>query len=295
MEGNYLSAKISSVGVAEGEGYTTSELAIMSSEKCFKNLEKFNENSVEAILLSTGLPDNFGTSTSTLIKKAFKIANCACHDLTAGDTGFLYALQLGASYIESEKYSTVLVVAAETPTVIVEEDSATTKRNRNVAGAILLQRTDTQTGFHEFALTTNYEAEEILKYPVGGSRYPISFNAVMRNECKVKMNYQLMDRKAIANIAESIRKKSKYFSSEFNTKIIFPTYFKEELIKQIMKESGVSDSYVFSSIERGYSGSASIAITLKKFFDSCEYKTTNYLLAVAGANMTYGTVIYKIS
>jgi len=62
-----------------------------------------------------------------------------------------------------------------------------------------------------------------------------------------------------------------------------------------MKESGVSDSYVFSSIEKGYSGSASIAIILKKFFDSCEYKTTNYILAVAGANMTYGTVIYKIS
>ena len=36
MEGNYFSAKISSIGVAEGEGYTTSELAIMSSENVLR-------------------------------------------------------------------------------------------------------------------------------------------------------------------------------------------------------------------------------------------------------------------
>lgn len=297
-----ISVKIASFGIASvkekkelGQGTcSTFDLAALASEKCLTNIPEDEKKSIEAIILATGLPDNFGTSTSTLIKRKLALNHCACHDLTAGDAGFLYALQLGAVYISTGKCNYVLVIAAETPSMVFRNQKHIGIETEDIAGAVLLKKTNEDIGFCSFEIGSKYGNNEIVKYPVGGSRFPISFNAVMRDECKIEVDMVVKRKNTINSLVKILRAKKIQFNFDVNVKIIFPKYLDVKSIVQIMKESDLPIELAVMADGAGYSGSAGIAYAFGDFMNKSIQQEVTYVLVVAGSSFSYGVTVYKI-
>lgn len=297
-----ISVKITSFGIVSAKAerelckkaYATSDLAVLAAEKCLADISGDERELIGGILLSTGLPDNFGTSTSTLVKNRLGLKQCACHDLTVGDAGFIYALQLGVVYIKCGKYKSILVVAAETPSTIFKNGNKKNREIEDTAGAVLIKKTNKDAGFSFFSLYNNYCKREITGYPVGGSRYPISFNAVMRDECKIEMNFIVKREDTIASLVTAIRNMKAKLTISSDTKVIFPINFDAELIAQIMEKSDIPIESAVIADKMGYSGSAGIAFALGEFLNNNEQQKIKYLLLIAGSSFSYGMALYKI-
>ncbi|MBS1619818.1 MAG: 3-oxoacyl-ACP synthase, partial [Bacteroidetes bacterium] len=97
--------------ILRGEGLATSDMAYEAVTKLLakKNLAP---NDIDIILVATTTPDMLFPSTAVILADKIGATNCWAYDISAACSGFLFALQNGASYIESGRAKKVLVVGA---------------------------------------------------------------------------------------------------------------------------------------------------------------------------------------
>jgi 3-oxoacyl-[acyl-carrier-protein] synthase-3 len=78
-------------------------------------LEKTNTSpeDIDLLICATVTPDMAFPATANIISDKVGIINAFSFDLNAACSGFLFALQTGAAYIESGKYKKVVIVGAD--------------------------------------------------------------------------------------------------------------------------------------------------------------------------------------
>lgn len=67
----------------------------------------------DAIIFATFTPDHFTPSCASVLQKKLDIPVCACFDLQAACTGFIYTLQVAYSLIAAKQYKKIICVGAE--------------------------------------------------------------------------------------------------------------------------------------------------------------------------------------
>jgi len=127
-------------------GVTTSDLALEASKIALEDAGLRAED-VECIVLATLSPDIHFPGTALFLQEKLGISGlaCACYDVRAQCSGFLYATETARALIESGTYRRVLVVGAEIHSHFLEFST----RGRLVtvlfgdgAGAVILQGVD---------------------------------------------------------------------------------------------------------------------------------------------------------
>ena len=99
--------------------------------------------------------------------------NAAAFDLSAGCTGFIYALSTADQFIRSGKYDTVLVIGGEVLSKYVDwTDRGTCILLADGAGAFLLRAEKGERGILETALYADGSMSDFIEMPGGGGRYP---------------------------------------------------------------------------------------------------------------------------
>jgi 3-oxoacyl-[acyl-carrier-protein] synthase-3 len=125
------------------EGVTTSDLALEASKRALEDAG-IQAGDVECIVLATLSPDIHFPGTGLFLQDKLGISerSCACYDVRAQCSGFLYATELATSLIQCGIYRTVLVVGSEIHSHFLEHST----RGRLVtvlfgdgAGAVVLQ------------------------------------------------------------------------------------------------------------------------------------------------------------
>ena len=97
------------------------------------------------------------------------------YDIVAACTGFVYAMETGAKFIESGSYNNVIVIGADTMSSIIDY----TDRNTCVifgdgGGGVLLEPTQEETGIIDSILHIDGSGHKYLTVPGGGSANPAS-------------------------------------------------------------------------------------------------------------------------
>ncbi|GIV45802.1 MAG: hypothetical protein KatS3mg036_0620 [Ignavibacterium sp.] len=100
------------------ENGATSDLATLAAKDLFEK-HNVDPKDIEVIIIATVTPDMFFPATATLVQHKLGIPNAWGFDLSAACSGFLFALQTGASLIESGRYKKVLVIGADKMSAIV--------------------------------------------------------------------------------------------------------------------------------------------------------------------------------
>jgi 3-oxoacyl-[acyl-carrier-protein] synthase-3 len=127
-------------------------------------------SAVDLIIVATVTPDMLFPSTGAILADQLGAKDAAAYDLSAGCTGFVYALVQAHGMVASGLADHALVVGGDVLSKIVDwEDRSTCVLFGDGAGAVVLERVS-EGGFLGFELGADGGGGEFLWLPGSGSR-----------------------------------------------------------------------------------------------------------------------------
>ena len=149
------------------EGEATSDMCKNVAKELLKKSNKSPEE-IDLILVATSTPDYPVVSTAALVQDKIGATNAWGYDIVAACTGFVYAMETGAKFVESGKYKNVMVIGADTMSSIIDY----TDRNTCVifgdgGGGVLLEPSNDDCGVLDsllYADGSGYQYLTAVKY-----------------------------------------------------------------------------------------------------------------------------------
>jgi len=134
--------------------------------------------SVDAVICATFSPDNFFPATACKIQHKLGCTNAFAFDVSAACAGFVYALTVANSFIQSGQCSTVVVVGAEIASRTLDwTDRSTCILFGDGAGAVVLTASDDNTqGILSAYLHSDGSQGDILCLPAWGEKRYMTMN-----------------------------------------------------------------------------------------------------------------------
>jgi 3-oxoacyl-[acyl-carrier-protein] synthase-3 len=143
---------------------------------------------VDLIIVATVTPDMAFPSTGAILADQLGAPDAAAYDLSAGCTGFMYALAQAYGMLAGGLADNALVVGGDVLSKIVDwTDRRTCVLFGDGAGAVVLERVP-QEGFLGFELGADGSGGPQLYMPGGGSRMPATAESVAQRQHFAKMN-----------------------------------------------------------------------------------------------------------
>lgn len=277
----------------------TSDLAVNAIQKVLVN-RGIDPAEIELIIVATVTPDMFFPSTACVIQDKIGATKAWGFDLSAACSGFLFALSVGARFIETGTHSRVLVVGADKMSSIVDY----TDRNTCVifgdgAGAVLLEPTEeTEYGILDQCLYCNGSGGAFLHMKGGGSLHPPTHETVSK-----RMHYVYQDGKSIfrsavigmADVAAEIMKRNNLKSDDVAW--LVPHQANLRIIEATAQRVGIDRSKVMINIDRyGNTTAATIPICLSEWWERGLLKRGhNAVLTAFGGGYTWGGFLIRWS
>lgn len=274
------------------ENGATSDMAVKACEDLFKTT-KVKPEEIDVIIVATVTPDMFFPATACLVQEKIGAKNAWGFDLSAACSGFLFALQTGASLVESGNYKKVLVIGSDKMSAITDyTDRNTCILFGDAASAILLEPTDDLNyGIKDSLLYVDGSGKDSLYMKGGGSLNPPTHETVDK-----KMHYIYQDGKAVfkvavkgmADISFEIMQRNSLKSGD--VAYLVPHQANLRIIDATAQRMGVSKDKVMINIDRyGNTTAATIPLCLTEYYRNGKIKKgDNLILAAFGAGYTWG-------
>lgn len=185
------------------EGTATSHLAAEALRNACANAE-VSVDSVDTIIVATSTPDTVFPSTACWTQRALDLPGAAAFDVSAGCTGWLYALEIASSLLASGVGKRIGVIGAEVMSRVLDwDDRSTCVLFGDGAGAAVLEKGDGSSG----VLSSNWGADgtlaPILYQPAGGTQMPASEVTVAEKKHTVHMEGRMVFRHAVGCMAKA--------------------------------------------------------------------------------------------
>lgn len=273
----------------------TSDLAANAAKRALESA-KIKVDEVEAIIVATATPDMLFPSTACLVQHKIGARRIISFDISAGCTGWLYALTIVESFIKNG-YDNILVIGAEELTKITDyTDRSTCVLFGDAAGAALVKRTDEKKGI----LSTYYSADgsygHLLQQPAGGSRIPASHESIESKLHYLKMEGNEVFKVAVRAMYESaIETLKKVNISSEQVDFLIPHQANIRIIEATAKRLKIPMDKVGINLDKyGNTSAASIPVGLDQAAKAGRIKKGDLILLVAfGAGFTWGGVLVK--
>lgn len=253
---------------------------------------------VDLIILATLTPDHsVFPATACLVQDRLGCPNAGAFDLSAGCTGFIYALVTGAGFISSGMAENVLVIGSEALSKILNwEDRTTCVLFGDGAGAVLLRRAPEGTGLLSSYLGSDGAGGPMLQVPAGGSRMPVCDRQVDKELLCLTMKGREVYRFAVRVMGEAALEAARRAGLEKEDIDLFiPHQANIRIIEAAAKRLDLSMDRVVVNVDRyGNTSSASVPIALDEALRSGRLKSGDNVVMVGfGAGLTWGAVAMK--
>src|SRR5436309_1883777 len=188
-------------------GTPTSELAAQAVGDLLKQ-RGIEADEIELIIVATVTPDMFFPATACRVQDKIRATHAWGFDLSGACSGFLYALTVGAQFIESGAHDKVVVIGADVMSSIINfDDRSTCVLFGDGAGAVLLEPSDDENlGILDYAHEIDGSGGQFLYMPAGGSLNPASHETVDKKMHYVHQEGQLVFKYAVRKMAEASEK-----------------------------------------------------------------------------------------
>jgi 3-oxoacyl-[acyl-carrier-protein] synthase III len=114
---------------------------------------------LELIVVGTFTPDQYMPSVACLVQKELGAVRAAAFDVNAACSGFVYALSVGAQFVQNGVYSRVLVIGADIASHFLDyTDRGTCILFGDGAGAVVLEASDEEEGLMSIILGSDGRA-----------------------------------------------------------------------------------------------------------------------------------------
>ena len=278
------------------DGEATSDMCSQIAKQLLEKSGKSAED-IDLILVATSTPDFLVVSTAALVQDKIGAKNAWGYDIVAACTGFVYAMETGAKFIESGSYNNVIVIGADTMSSIIDY----TDRNTCVifgdgGGGVLLEPTQEEIGIIDSILHIDGSGHKYLTVPAGGSANPAS-----KETLDNKMHYVYQDGKTVykfavknmANVSKEILDNNKLHGSD--VKLFIPHQANRRIIDAAAKRCGLKDEQVLVNINKyGNTTAGTIPIALDEAVETGRLNKNDLLLLAAfGGGFTWGSMLIR--
>ena len=280
--------------ILKGENQGTSVLGIGAVKGL---LEKTGTDpfDVELIICATVTPDMPFPATANIIADKVGAKNSFSFDIGAACSGFLYALQLGAQFIQAGTHKKVVVVGADKMSAIVDyQDRTTCILFGDGAGAVLLEPTTEKMGVIDAILKADGSGENFLHMKAGGSRKPATLETIANREHYAYQEGATVFKFAVTNMADvSAEVMERNGLTGDDIAWLVPHQANKRIIDATANRMGVGPEKVMMNIERyGNTTAATIPLCLWEY-ESQLKKGDNLILAAFGGGFTWGAIYLK--
>jgi len=267
----------------------TSDLATMAVKRLLED-SKIDPDDIECVIVATATPDYIMVSTASIVCEKAGLKNAWGVDSNAACSGFLYALTLGASLIESNRYKNVIVIGADVNSSIVNyADRNTCILFGDGAGAVLLEQTENEVGLVDNVFRTDGVGKEHLIVTAGGSLNPSSAETLDQKLNYISQNGRIVFKAAIEGMTQTcteIMDRNDLSTSDINW--LIPHQANLRIIHAVGDKLGISPDKVKVNIQRyGNTTAATIPLCLWEFKEDFK-ENDNILLTAFGAGFSWG-------
>jgi len=292
---------MSRVGIKErhiaDKGVGTSDLAAEAARQALTQ-RGIDASELDAIIVATVTPDMMFPATACLVQHKIGAPKAWGFDLSAGCSQFVYALQVGAQFVQTGAHKKVMVIGADVMSSIIDyTDRATCVLFGDGAGAVILEPSeDDSLGLIDFLHEVDGSGGDFLSMPAGGSLNPSSHETVNK-----KMHYVHQDGAAVFKFA--VRKMAEFSVETLKRNnltgddidLMIPHQANLRIISATADRLKLPPEKVVINIDRyGNTTGATIPLAMQSAIEDGRLKKGSLVLLVAvGAGFTTGTTLLR--
>jgi 3-oxoacyl-[acyl-carrier-protein] synthase-3 len=294
---------MSRVGIKErhiaDKGVGTSDLAAEAARRALAQ-RGIEASELDAIIVATVTPDMMFPAAACLVQDKIGAKNVWGFDLQAGCSQFVYALQVGAQFIQTGAHKKVMVIGADVMSSIIDyTDRATCVLFGDGAGAVILEpatEDDGDLGLIDFMHEVDGAGGCSLFMPAGGSLNPASHETVDKKMHYVHQDGAAVFKFAVRKMSEAcvdILKRNHLTGDDID--LMIPHQANLRIIQATAERLKLPPEKVVINIERyGNTTGATIPLAMHTAIEEGRLKKGDLvLLAAVGAGFTVGTTLLR--
>ncbi len=279
------------------QGLGTSDMATEAARRCLAQ-RGITATDVEVIIVGTVTPDMMFPSTACLVQDKLGAAGAWGFDVSAGCSGFVFALQAGAKLVESGAHKKVLVIGGDANSRMVDySDRTTCILFGDGAGAVLLEPCEEgEVGLIDFVHEIDGSGGPALNLAAGGSLRPASAETVAAKQHYIHQDGQTVYKFAVRKMAEATtRVLERNGVSGQQIGCFIPHQANKRIITATAERLGMDESRVIVNIEKyGNTSGGTIPLAMGTAIEEGKlHKGDLVLIAAAGAGFTVGAALLR--
>lgn len=280
--------------ILKGEGLGSSDMGEMAVKGLLEKT-KTSPDDIDLLICTTVTPDMAFPATGNIISDKAGIKNAFSFDMNAACSGFLFALQTGAAYVETGRYKKVIVVGTDKMSSITDyTDRTTCPLFGDAAGAVLLEPDTEDNGIIDHVFYTDGSGKKYLHLKAGGSVKPASHETVDAREHFVYQEGQSVFKFAVVNMADvaaEIMERNNLKAEDIAW--LVPHQANLRIIEATGRRMGLSPEKIMINIENyGNTTTATIPLCIWEHEDRLK-KGDKLILAAFGGGFTWGSIYLK--
>lgn len=275
--------------------YTT-DLGTSASRRAIE-MADIEPDQIDTIIVATVTADHLFPSAACMIQKELGANNAAAYDLSAGCSGFIYALESANNSIRMGQSETVLVVGAERLSSIVNwKDRGTCVLLGDGAGAVVLKKSSNSGGI----LTTHIKSDgrywDLLYSQNGNDFLPESLCDVATKPFTLYMEGNRLFKQAVGSMAGIAERALEVNNLSYeDIQLVVPHQANIRILQAVADKLKMPMERFFTNLHKyGNTSSGSIPLALdeanRKGLIS---KGDNVLLLSFGAGLTWGAAVMR--
>ncbi len=277
----------------------TSDLSIKAASQLLKQ-RGIGAEEIDLIIVATVTPDMLFPATACIVQEKIGAKKAWGFDLSAACSGFVYALVVGAQFIESGTHRKVLVIGADKMSAITDyANRDTCVIFGDAAAAVLLEPSDDpELVILDHVLYADGSGASYLHQKAGGSLNPASHETVDQ-----RWHYLYQDGKAVFKIAVigmadvSVEIMQRNNLTPDNIDWLVPHQANLRILDACADRIGLDRSKVMINIDRfGNTTAATIPLCLSEYWQCGKLrKGQTLIMSTFGAGYTWGAILMKWS
>ena len=252
---------------------------------------------IDLIIVGTQTPDMVLPSAACLLQSSIGAVNARAFDLTAGCTGWLYALVVADQFVKNNPDFKVLVVGAEVLSRKLNwEDRRTCVLFGDGAGAAVVTGAVDGRGILATCTQADGSQWELLRMVGGGSMYPPTHESIDQKLHTVQMEGNKVYKLAVPSLEEmawSVLSDAGYGPKDVN--LFIPHQANMRIMEAVAQRLGIPKKKIAVNIDRyGNTSTASIPLALAESTRTGRLHKDDLVLMVSfGGGFTWGGVLMR--
>ncbi|MDY6084258.1 MAG: beta-ketoacyl-ACP synthase III [Dialister sp.] len=269
----------------------TSDLCVNAARKAM-DTAGVKADDIDLVIVATASPDYIVPSTACIVQDKLGCRRAGAMDLSAGCSGFVYALDMASRMVVSGGYRYVLICGAEILSRMVDwKDRSTCVLFGDGAGAAIIGSVEAGYGLLSSDLGSDGSLGNVLSMPASGVAEKVTHRAIDAGRIFIHMEGSEVFKAAVRHMEETTRAaldKAQLSVGDISMLIVHQA--NDRIIQAVAKRMHVPQEKLWVNVDAyGNTSAASVGIALDEAVRAGRIRHGDVVALTAfGAGLTWG-------